>query len=235
MKKMIAFFSALMVCLLLLVSCGTASTTDASKTHEPPTNSETTVEDLYDELVQYASEGKYVEGWRLANSKKDVLAYKDGQAYYDYCQAMQAYTAGGIGKAYGILKSLPDILDAKKTAEEISNRISQFDGYYIADKGNGILIHLVIREGQAAFGIIGANEPNQTFHYTDEDFKDTIVVSEYSDGTEFYAIGDHLSMSEDITIGYVMFTETDDPSIMLIAHESSEFTTFNGLYKPAEQ
>ncbi len=227
MKKTILCLLALLLC-LSLVACDTTSNANEPSTEKESTSLE---ENAYNQLVTYASQGKYLEGWRIAQNQPNILNYKDAQAYYDYCQAMRAYTAGGIGRAYGILKNIPQILDAQETVQEISKRIGHFDGHYVEDNGKGSYLHLVINEGRVATGLVSYYDEDQSFKYTDDDFKYTIVSSKFSNGTEFLAIGNHSIMSNDITINYVMYTEEGSTSIMLVAHETEAYKTFNGLYE----
>ena len=218
MKKWIVFILAAVMC-LTLTACGQA---------EEPV--EVTVEDAYAQLVACATEGQYLEGWRVAQSMPEVKQHQDGQAYLDYCQAMRAYEAGGLGEAYELLKDIPSILDAKTVSNEIAERVRSLEGHYVADNGKGSFLHIVIQDGKVATGLVGRTDDDQTFHYTDKDFTSDIVVSKYTDGTEFFAIGRYSSIGAEVTVNYVITTFDDSSDLMVLKFEDYEYDTFNGLY-----
>ena len=218
MKKLLPMILALILC-FTLCSCGGSD--------EP---AELSVEDAYAQLTSYAAEGQYLDGWRIVQAVPEVLVYEDGQAYYDYCEAMRAYSNGGVGIAYSTLLNIPDILDAQDTISILDESIGSLNGYYVADNGIGSYLHLVIKNGLAAAKVIGYTDPEQTFAYTDSDFTHQLVSSAYTDGTEFIALGRYSSLGEKLTINYAINTFDDSNEIMVIAFEGSEFTTFNGLY-----
>lgn len=224
MKKTISLILALVMC-LSLCACGGNS----GKSTEPTTPS---VENIYTQLVEYAKNGQYLEAWRLCQRNRDVLTYQDGQAYSDYCDAMRAYEAGGIGFAYNKLKAIPDILDAQKTLDKITERIGSLNGYYIADNGLGSYLHIIIRDGLVASEVIGYNDENQNFDYNAEDvYWQELVLSTYTNGTEFLAIGRYNSIGAKIDkIDYALEFFDDSPELMVTKYEGAEFNTLNGLY-----
>ncbi len=227
MKKTLVLLLTLLMC-ISLVACNFNS----SNTPQDTTPTEQSVEEIYNELTKYASEGKYLEGWRIVQFRQDVLEYKDAKAYYDYCEAMRAYNAGAIGEAYNMLKPISQILDAQKTLDDIKKLIGHLDGHYIEDNGRGSYLHLVINEGKVATGSVGYYDEDQSFKYTEDDFRYSIVTSEYSNGTKFIALGRYSAIGAKIEINYVMTIEEGSNEIMLIAYETEEYKTFNGLYEP---
>lgn len=221
MKKKIFLFLALVMCLSLR-ACGGGSA------NTPPS-----VEDNYAKLVEYATNGQYPEAMSLCQSNSDVLTYKDGQAYFDYCDAMYIYESGGIGFAYNKLKTVPDILNAKSTLDKIAERIGNLNGYYIEDNGLGAYLHMVIRDGLVSFEVIGYSDENQNFDYNAEDVHWwELVCSTYTNGTEFLGIGRYSQYYEEVEIDYALNIFDDSSEIMVIKFEGSdsEYTIFNGLY-----
>ena len=220
MRKIFALLLTLVLC-ISLCACGGSNSNSVD---------EMTVEDAYALLVQCATDGLYLEGWRVVQGVPAVVEYEDAQAYYDYCQAMRAYHAGGIGEAYSILLTIPDVLDAQDTLAILSERIGGLNGYYVADNGLGSYLHMVIRDGMVATKIIGYTDEEQNFSYTDDDFMSSLVASTYSDGSEFLAVGRYSSIGEKVTVQYVVNTYDDARELMVIKFEEYEYDTFNGLY-----
>ena len=223
MKKALSLILALVLCFSLCACFGGA---------EPTEPAAPSVEDVYAQLVEYAKSGQYLEAWRLCQKNRDVLTYQDAQAYADYCEGMRAYDNGGIGFAAKTLKDIPHILDAQATLDKIAQRIGGLNGYYVADNGMGSYLHLVIRDGLVASEVIGYTDENQTFDYNAEDvYWQELVVSTYTTGEEFVAIGRYSYLGAKIDkIDYVLNTFDDTSDIMVIKHESAEWTTLNGLY-----
>ena len=224
MKKALSLILALVLC-LSLCAC-----VNPEISAEPTTPS--SVEDLYAQLVAYAQEGEYLEAWRLCQRNRDVLAYQDGQAYSDYCDAMRAYEAGGIGYAYNKLKAIPNILNAQQTLDKIDEKIGDIDGYYIADNKQGAYLHIVIRDGMVASEVIGYTAENQNFDYNAEDvYWNQLVLSTYTDGKEFLAIGRYNNLGAKVDkINYVLDFFEGNTELMVTMYESAEYNTLNGLY-----
>lgn len=221
MKKVLSLILALVLC-LSLCACGGG----AEKQEKPA------VEEVYAQLVEYAKTGKYLEAWRLCQTNREVLTHQDGQAYADYCDGMRAYEAGGIGFAYKKLKDIPQILDAQKTLDKINERVGGLNGYYVADNGKGSYLHIVIRDGMVASEIIGYKAEDQTFDYNAEDvYWQELVVSTYTDGREFVAIGRYSSIGAKIDkIDYALEVFEDSPELMVTKYAGAEFDTLNGVY-----
>lgn len=217
MKKLFALLLALVICLSF-----------AACSSEPK---ELTVEEAYAQLVTYATDGDYLNGWRLAQSTAGLLEYEDAQAYYDYCQGMRAYAGGGFGDAYELLSTVPTILDAQKTLDAINSEIGHLNGYYVCDNKKGAYLHVVIKNGKVASSVIGYSAEEQTFLYEDKDFYQEIVRSEFTDGTTFYAVGSYTTLGDRKDIAYGISTFDDTTDIMLIKYETAKFDTFNGVYK----
>ncbi len=224
MKKLIALLLAGMLC-LSIAACGSDGPSTLPQITEPES-----VEDLYAELVNYATTGQYQEAWQLTTKNPEVLAYEDAQAYNIYCDAMKAYEGGGIGYAYKHLLEVPNILNAQATIEAIEAKIGNLNGHYIADNGMGANLHIVIHNGYIANKVIGYHDEEQTFQYEDSDFFYNLVVSKYSDGTEFLAIGRYSSLGGDLNVDYVVHTFDDTTDLLIAAYETNEYSTFNGVY-----
>lgn len=233
MKKLLLILLALTFC-ISACSCSflLGSGTDSGETPAP---SEPTVEDLYNQLVEYASNGQYLEAWRVGQLHREVLEYQDAQAYVDYCQAMRAYEAGAIGVAYRDLQKVSNILKAKAVIEQLEATLVALNGYYVEDNGQGSFLHLVIRDGFVASAVIGYNDAEQTFNYTDEDFYSSIIRSKYTNGTEYLAMGRYSSLGAEITVDYVITTFDDTDDIMLVAFEGNQYNTFNGVYEKIKE
>lgn len=223
MKKVFSLILTLALCLSLCACFGGA---------EPTEPAAPSIEDVYTQLIEYAKSGQYLEAWRLCQKNRDVLAYQDAQAYSDYCDAMRAYDAGGIGFAYDKLKNIPHILNAQNTIDKIKERVGGLNGYYIADNGRGSYLHLVIRDGLVASQVIGYTAENQTFDYNAEDvYWQELVISTYTTGEEFVAIGRYSSLGTKIDkIDYVLEIFDDSPELMVTKYEGAEFNTLNGVY-----
>lgn len=220
MKKVFALLLTFLICVSF------AACSDTSEATEPAAP---TVEDLYAQLVSYAAEGEYLEGWRLCQQNQTLTEYEDSQDYLAYCEAMRAYEAGGLGTAYETLSAIPELLNAQDTLDEIQNHIGKLNGYYVADNGSGSYLHIVIRDGKVASEVIGYGD-EQVFAYTDEDFRNELILSNYTTGEEFIAYGRYSSIGAKVTINYVINTFADTSDIMIIKHEDYEHNTFNGMY-----
>lgn len=224
MKKLIALMLAAVLC-LSIAACGSNSGTTLPKVTEPAT-----VEDLYAELVNYATTGQYLEAWRLTTKNPEVLEYEDAQDYSDYCDAMKAYENGGIGYAYKHLQGVSHILNAQDTLDIIEAKIGGLNGHYVADNGVGSYLHIVIQDGMVAREVIGYHDEEQEFVPTEDDFFYNLVVSKYDDGTEYLAIGRYSSLGADLNADYVIHTFDDTTDLMLINLATNEYNTFNGVY-----
>ena len=208
-----------------LTACGLLSA------EEPSSSSpEVTLEDYYAQLVKYATEGQYLEGWRLYTATTELHGYNDADAYNDYCTAMRSYEAGGIGAAYELLKKNPALLDSQTKITEIESRIAKLNGTYKADNGQGAYLYTVIENGKVMTKVVAYGDDTAEFAYTEDDLTSELVISKYNDGTEFVAIGRYSSIGAKLTINYVINTFDDSTDIMIIAFEGAEYTTFNGLY-----
>ena len=188
---------------------------------------EMSVEEAYDALVTNATEGNYLEGWQVYQTVPELAEYEDAAAYNDYCVAMRAYEAGGIGYAYGMLKQNPDILDASNTIAALDAEIGVLNGVYKADNGQGSYLYLIIQDGKVGTELIGYYD-SQELVYDESDLYNTIVKGNYTDGREFYAVGMYSTTGAEITPNYVM--DISGGSIMMIKYETYEYDTFNGMY-----
>ena len=218
MKKIIP----VLLCLLLslsLVACG-------GGTAESETPS---VETTYAQLVEYAENGQYLEGWRIYQTNTDLHGYEDADNYKNYCDAMRAYEVGALGTAYGLLLN-ETVLDAAERLTAIEEKIGFLNGSYKADNGQGSYLHMAIENGKVATQLIGYYDENQEFTYTESDLRHTIISSTYDDGTEFIGYGLYSSVGAEVEIDYILMTFEDSSEIMAIAYEGNEYTTFNGLY-----
>lgn len=221
MKKLIALLLALLVCISI------AACSSEPESTEP---TELSVEDQYAQLVAFAEEGKYLEGWRICQGNTQLTDHKDAKDYLAYCEAMRAYEAGGLGTALNTLRTIPHLLNAQATIDEILAEIGDLDGYYIADNGSGSYLHIVIRDGKIASDVIGYSD-EQTFAYTDEDFRNELVKSSYTTGETFIGYGRYSSVGAKLTIDYVINVFDDTTDIMVIKYAEGKFDTMNGLYE----
>ena len=216
MKKLVALLLTVIMC-FSLAACGGSNESDTLS-----------VEEAYELLVTSATEGNYLEGWQVYQVQPELAEYEDASVYYNYCVAMRAYEAGGIGFAYDMLKNNGDILNTQDILEEIGKEIGNLNGIYKADNGVGSYLYLVIKDGKVATKTVGYNDDNQDFTYEDSELISTIVKSTYSDGTPFYAVGRYSTIGAELDVNYVM--DIADDSIMMIKYETYEYDTFNGLY-----
>ena len=231
MKKLFFVFLALVIC-ASTCSCAFLFAGESVVSEKP---AEPTAEDWYNQLVEYAAAGQYLEGWRIGQLQKEVLEVADAKDYIAYCDAMRAYDAGAIGVAYRDLQKVSNILDAKTVIEQLEAVLSNLNGYYVEDNGMGSFLHLVISDGFVATKVIGYSEEEQVFNYTDEDFYSSIIRSKYDNGTEYLAIGRYTSLGAKITVDYVITTFDDTDDIMLVAFEGNQYNTFNGVYEKTDE
>lgn len=220
MKKVIALAFAVLICVSLAACSGNSK-------NEP---AELTNEDYYLQLTALAEEGKYDDAAKLAYKGTSLKEYKDAADYFNYCEAMKMYENGGIGKAYSMLKTAPEILKTKDTLAEIEAKIGALEGHYVEDNGRGAYLHIYIRDGKVATEVESQYEDVEIV-VEDEDYIFELVLSEFTTGEKFIGIGNCWSASEKPDVDYVVHTYEDSTDIMVIAMEGSEYDTFNGLYE----
>lgn len=224
MKKALFLILALILC-LSICACGSSYETPSVPTLP-------SIEDKYDQIVSYCENGQYQDALKLCQQNRNIVSFQDGQSYFDYCDAMCAYQAGGIGYAYNKLKAIPDFLDAQKTLDAIAQRLRNTNGYYTSDNAMGSYLHIVIRDGLVASEIIGYYDENQNFDYNaDDTFWQELVLSSYTNGAEFLAIGRYNSLSQEIdTIYYALEFFDNSPELLVTKYVGAEYSTFNGAY-----
>ncbi len=234
MKHVFILLLALTMCLSLAACDNTVTAEPSGK--EPADTAPQIVNDVYRQLVEYAQNGQYADAWRLVMQNPELKEYEDGNEYFEYCRGMRAFETGAMGTAYEILSTVPHILDASKVLFVIEERIHPLNGHYVSDNGKGSYLHLVIKDGKIASGLVGYYDDDQTFSYTEEDFQEELVVSKYTNGTEFIGMGRYYSnVSSEITVEYVisLFDDTDD--IMVLKYEGYDYNTFNGMYEKVKE
>ena len=213
-KRVISVFLAVLTC-LLITGCG------SSEPKKP------TVEESYNALVTYATEGKYIEGWRVYQGTPELAEYEDAKVYNEYCVAMRAYEAGGIGYAYDSLLNIEPVLDTEATIAAIETEIGGLNGIYKADNGAGSYLYLIIENGKVGTELIGYYD-DQELTYEESDLYSDIVKVTFTDGSQSLAVGRYSTIGAEVEANYIMYPDAE--GCMLIKYESYEYDTFAGVY-----
>ena len=214
MKKIFAGVLALVLC-LGLCACGGASGA-ADETTKP------SVEALYTQLVEYATNKQYAEAKRLYIGNPELKEYQDAQDYYQYCVVIDGYyQKGRIGYTYRELSKISKVLETEKILSDIQKKLDPLQGEWKEDNGKGSYLYLAIKDGYVATDVVSYYAEDQSFTYTEDDFLQEIVEHTYTDGTVGLAIKD----------SYALTYFADDQEIMLIKFADASFDTFNGVYE----
>lgn len=227
--KLRKFFSFLRFVAVIVLTVAWSFSGSAGNNTTPEKKTVTTPE-AYQMLVNEATAGNYLNGWRIYQKCPSLSEYQDAKNYYDYCVAMRAYQAGAIGYAYNLLLTVPNTLDANTYLNSISNEIGSLNGVYKEDNGVGSYLYLVIENGRVLMDVVPYSQASSTFTYNMSESYDTIIKGKYTDGTTYYAVGTYSEIGAKVKSEYVMNIFKDKNEIMLIRNEGNELSTFNGLY-----
>ena len=198
-------------------------------TADSSVTSEITTEEVYNQMVAYASKDDYNSALAIFNKYPNVSSYKDANSYKTYCNALLKCSIGGIGEAYELLLMVPDLLYAQDYIQTLEMEIGYLNGVYVEDNGRGAYLYMIIEDGKVITDVVGYSD--YTGDYTkdiDTTHHTYIVRSKYDNGEIYYGIGHTYSNSMDIN--YTMTIFEGGREILVIRPEGAEYSTFNGLY-----
>lgn len=191
-------------------------------------SNETDNDELYKQLVDFSSQGKYQEAYDLyknSSLSEDFEGYSDSKKYMFYAQAMIGYENGALGYTYSILKEhCGDILDAPQIIKELDETIGQFNGIYKATSGS-VNYYIYIKDGEVATDLKGDYESEQL---QEQRYIYNLIEVTYDTGEKTLGIGSCLL--GEVDIDYVFIDGYTSNDFTLVAWWEGNSKTFNGVY-----
>ena len=193
---------------------------------------ETRLEEIYNTALGMITDGKYRDAYEVLRSDEEIREYKDSEALRYYCKGMIVREYKTYGTAIEYFEKAEGVLDADKMLEELRSIVRKYDGtYYAADlkyPDMNIGSYLFVHDGKAELEHESVYNEGDSVYYTYELMDKEIV------GKSGYMLmlgrnnGDLEKPDED-SYDY-SFEVMDNGEIMVIAYESNEYRTFNGLF-----